>query len=158
MKEKFNKIKERALEHKFVRFLVSGVTAFLFDLIVLTIISFLFFQGSNYTIFGIISLPKFISSCFGLSLVFYINKNWVFNSKNRKFTRQVPKFIAVSIFNIFFISVIFNIYYQFYSPPLSSLTLNPNLIKLIINGFTSVSSEGTKMLLSFFLYKYFVFN
>ncbi len=158
MREKIRKISQKALEHRFIKFLVTGGTGFLFDLIMLIIISFLFFQGTNYSIFGIMSLPKFISSLFGLSLVFYLNRNWVFNAKNKNLNGQLGRFIIVSVINVFFVSIIFNLYYQLYLPSFSALPLSQNMIKLIINGFTSLSSEGTKMLLSFFLYKYIVFR
>jgi len=150
---------KKAIDKKFVRFFISGGISFLVDTIVLALTTFLIFQGQNVTILGTISIPKLLSAAVGLTTNFLLNRNWVFKVNNdRKIQNQAFKFILFSIINVFFASIIYNIYLGaiFYLADLVHFDINGlnNTIILIAN----LATEGTKMVISFFGYKYFVFK
>ncbi len=141
--------------NKFVKFFITGLTGFMIDLIVLSIISTLFFQGKNFSVLGIISLPKFISSLVALIFVFFVNRSWVFKSDSQKIHKQAIKFIIVCIFNVFLSSILYNIFYLILEP----IIINEfNLSNSILIIFSSITTEALKMISSFFLYKKIVFK
>ena len=144
-------------ESNFSKFFLSGVFSFLVDTIVLSVIIVLIFKGENVLLFGSISIAKLISSSIGLFTNFVLNRNWVFKAKsNGTIRRQSIKFITFSAVNVIFASIIYNIYLEIIIFLTTQFRLNIEMNFIFI--FTNLITEGTKMIFSFFGYKYFVFR
>ena len=149
---------KKLLKIKFVKFFITGLSAFAIDLILLNIFSFLFFRGTNYSILNIISVPKLMSSTVALIWGFIINRNWVFSAKTQSYKRQAVKYIAYSIFNVIFGSVLFNFFYPILSSVSGVLNLSENLEKALSNTLANVITAAIQMCTSFVAYKYLVFT
>lgn len=154
MKEKIKKVGSIALQTRFVKFFISGVSAFLVDLVILNLVSYIFFEGGNYSLFELVSVPKLVSASIALLFNFYLNRRWVFQVESTSATRQGVKFIAVAFLNLIVASIFFDIYHEIVAQFFSNGALTPALINTISN----FASEATKMIFSFVLYKYFVFK
>lgn len=146
---------KKILKLNFVKYFITGVSGFLIDLVVLTLATTLIFQGKNYSILGIMSAPKFISSTIALLFVFTVNRRWVFTSKEGKMHEQAIKFVIVCIFNVFLSSILYNFFYSLLEPVVIEQIHLAN--GLLILG-SSLITEAIKMLSSYFLYKKVVFK
>jgi len=156
MKQKIIDLKNKLLAIKFLRFFLSGGLSFLIDTGILISIKTIVFHGTDYRLFDTISIAKLISGTVGIIIMFGLNRLWVFTeSKSSNLKKQTAKYLLVTALNLIFASILFSIF----SSVLSQIFIRDYLIHLslfvvIANLFT----EATKMIVSFFAYKYFVFR
>jgi putative flippase GtrA len=146
--------KEKGNFQKFGKFLLSGGLAFLLDLIILNLVSHIFFEGRNYIILFNLSVPKLVSASIALIFSFYLQREWVFKAAEDEVKTQVGRFIISSIINIILVSIFFTIFH--YS--LNQVFQPGESFKTTINSISNLLSEIVKMFVSFFLYKNFVFK
>lgn len=153
----FQKLKFKPFLVKFLKYFISGFTAFLVDFLILFLLIRIFDLTDNRIIalfnlqikesiesFGIlIYLPNVISTFFGIVVSFLLNKYWAFGKRKTKVLGESIRYGIVLIFNYFLNNLLFGLIKQYFS-------LNPLIIKFIVSGI--------QMFWTFFLYKIFVFK
>jgi putative flippase GtrA len=87
---KMNKIKELLKKYKFLKFLIVGGSSTCIDFVIYMVIS-------NFIP---ISISKSISMTISCIYSFFINRNWTFQDKNGKTSKQVLLYVITQIFNI----------------------------------------------------------
>lgn len=156
MKQSIINLKNRLFAITFLRFFLSGVLSFLIDTGILISLKAFAFNGVDVKILGTISLAKLISGTVGIILMFALNRVWVFTkSKEGSLKKQTAKYLIFTFLNLIFASILFSFYstlvLQFFGNDIAShLTISVTLANLF--------TEGTKMVISFFAYKYLVFR
>lgn len=148
--EIISKLKNKFLTKEFLKYFLSGITAFLVDLTLLNIFVFLLFKGDDKTILGTLSIAKILSSGIAMGVSFSLNRNWAFLAKNSKLRYQLIKFAAVMLFNYIFAITLYSIFYK--------LILEIGISKELGVSLSNLLTEGIKMVTTFFFYKYFVFK
>lgn len=143
-------LKKNFLSKKFLAFFTVGLTAFVIDTAVLNIIRFIIYDGKDPQVFGLIFLSKLVSSTFGLATSFFLNRNITFKETNEKTGVSAVKFIISQAFILLTANVLFVSYSSFLVQVIDKET--------IVANFSNVLTEGTKMILSFIVYKHFVFK
>lgn len=156
---KLKEISNKLLRLKFLRFFISGFTAFLVDTVTLALATFLLFQGQNVMLLNSISIPKLISSTVGLFTNFILNRKWVFKiNTSETVKKQAIKFILFSVANVLFASIIYNIYLGIVITIVETIHLDLNGLNNTVLLLANIMTEGTKMVVSYFGYKYIVFK
>lgn len=126
---------------QFIRFFVSGITAFAFDFGLLTFMVYVL--KFDAFVLGVISVPNVISTLVGLSVTFALNRYWTFGIKSRAGVRSHgTKFILTAAV----VWVIHNLSFGL----LVQLGMVHVLAKFIV--------MAVQMVVNFFLYKYVVFK
>lgn len=144
------KLKNKFITKEFLKYFVSGVSAFLVDLGLLNLIIFVLFEGDDKLAFDAISIAKIISSGIAIIVSFTLNRNWAFVAKNSKMRYQVLKYAFVVTFNYFFAIALYSFFYK--------LLLGIGVSKELSVNAGNFLTEGIKMVTTFFFYKYFVFK
>lgn len=156
MKQQVVQLKNRLIAIRFFRFFLSGGLSFCVDTAVLILIKSLVFSGVDVKLLGTISIAKLVSGTFGIIVMFTLNRSWVFSeSKEQSLKKQSAKYLAVTLVNLLIASIL----YGFFSGILSQVfpfeyLIHVSLFVVIANLLT----EATKMIISFFAYKYLVFR
>lgn len=156
MNSKITDLKNKLLAIRFLRFFLSGGLSFVIDTAILISIKAVVFNGVDYKIFDTISVAKLISGTVGIILMFTLNRLWVFaESKESSIKKQGSKYIAVTVVNLLLASVLFSFFTTLVLQVMgdgfaSHITITITLANLL--------TEGTKMIVSFFAYKYLVFR
>ncbi|MFS8131202.1 MAG: GtrA family protein [Candidatus Dojkabacteria bacterium] len=156
MKERIVLLKNRLFAIRFLRFFLSGGLAFLVDTGVLIIVKAVFFNGVDYKVLGTFSVAKLISGSFGIMVMFTLNRFWVFSeSRGVSLRKQSARYLLVTVLNLIFASLLFPIFASLLSQVFTSDYLLHISLFLIL---TNLLTEGSKMIISFFAYKYLVFR
>lgn len=130
-----------AKSEQFIKFVISGGTAFVVDFCVLTIC--LEVLNFNLYVLGIISLANLLSLLCGMTTTFVLNRFWSFKATNSKVYQQGAKFLAVHIFSMIMNSLLFGLLTQY-------LFVSPYIAKIGVTGL--------QVIWNFPLYKFFVFR
>lgn len=156
MNQKITQLKDKLLAIRFLRFFLSGGLSFLIDTAILITIKAVVFHGVDYRLFDSVSIAKLISGTVGIIIMFGLNRLWVFTeAKDKSLKKQGAKYLIVTIVNLVIASILFT----FFSSIVTQL-LGSNLSSHITLSVTLANflTEGTKMIISFFAYKYLVFR
>ncbi|MEP7103813.1 MAG: GtrA family protein [Candidatus Dojkabacteria bacterium] len=155
MKSKITNLIHKLLALKFMRFLISGIFAFSIDTGILIFVKIVLFNGTDYKLFQVLSIAKLISASVGMITMFMLNRAWVFvESKNGNVKKQGAKYILINLVTLVIASILYSFYYSVITTFLSGTTINTTILISLANFLT----EGTKMVISFFAYKYLVFR
>ncbi|MEO6729293.1 MAG: GtrA family protein [Candidatus Dojkabacteria bacterium] len=156
MKERIANLKNKLIALKFIRFLISGGTAFLIDTAILISIKAIIFGGVDVKLLGTISVAKLVSGTVGIIFMFVLSRSWVFaDAKESSIKKQTVKYLLYTGLNLIFASIL----YTFFSVLLSQIFPEQIIVHAtIFIAFSNLLTEGTKMVVSFFAYKYLVFR
>lgn len=125
---------------QFIRFFIIGISTFVLDFVLLSLIIVLFQIPSDEHLKQ--TLANITSSAVAIVVNYTIQRNWAFESKNKNVAKEAGKFIAVHIFNL--------ITYQTLLFSVVNYFLPAWLTKIIVTAVQIISS--------FVLYKVFVFK
>lgn len=125
---------------QFIRFFIIGISTFILDFVLLSLIIVLFQISSEEHLKQ--TLANIISSAVAIVVNYAIQRNWAFESKNKNVAKEAGKFIAVHIFN---------------------LTVYQTILFSVVNYFlpawlTKILVTAVQIASSFVLYKLFVFK
>lgn len=154
--ERILKLYRQLLAVKFVKFFLSGGTAFLVDTGVLLGIKFIILGGTDILIFETVSVAKLVSSIAGITFMFFLSRTWVFSeNKEKNVAVQGGKYLGVTIANL----LIANILFGFFLTQLNYL-FSPEVTSHlgVMTAVSNLLTEAVKMFISFFAYKYLVFR
>jgi len=156
MQKKIKILISRFRTKEFLRFFVSGSTAFLVDFVILNLLILAFnFNNNVLYILGIkinitvkiigiaIFIPNVISTIFGIITTFSLNKYWTFKSKINTIFSETWRFGLVLIFNYILNNILFGLIRQ-------NFYLSDQVIKIVVTGM--------QMFWTFLLYKFVVFR
>lgn len=133
----------------FLRYFISGVTAFSVDNIILNLLKF---SGFNLQLFGFIYFAKVISSTVGVIVSFVLNRYWSFKATEVKVKPQAIKMFYTFVFNIFLGALLYSIYFEIIQ--LQSFFSFGDFAPTLAN----IVATGTQMFITFFIYKFYVFK
>jgi putative flippase GtrA len=142
---KIKKLIKLYLTPQFLKFFISGSTAFLSDFLTLNFLSYIL-NVKTYLSFGIfsISVANLISTIVGTFVTYTLNKYWSFKSTEKKDRKsEVAKFLTVIALNYIISNILFGfIAVDFHVP----------------EPITKIIVTGLQMIWTFLLYKFFVFK
>lgn len=137
----------------FLKFFVSGFSAFIIDTIILNILIFSLNDGvETAPLFGIVTTEKLVSGSLGIIISFILNKYWTFSNQKSKLISQGYKMFISYVFSILLGAVLITLY-------INILTWqNVIYIGNVIPTMSNFLTVGTIMIMNFFIYKYIVFK
>jgi putative flippase GtrA len=126
---------------EFIKFFMSGFSAFLVDTATLLFQTRILHFTS--VIAGVLVVPNLISSLVGLTVSYLLNRYWSFQAGDKSVLKQGAKFLAVSAFSYTLHNILFGIFN----------------VQLGLEDFVAkVSVLMLQMVWNYLLYKYVVFN
>ncbi|MCA9381181.1 GtrA family protein [Candidatus Dojkabacteria bacterium] len=138
-----------------IKYLFSGITGFIVDVVVLILVTeFVFHDSQGPKILGLIYTAKIISSVIGQSASFTLNRYWTFQSTGERILRQASKMLLIYLLNILIAALLYTLYFDLLSIVSNTQNDGDELMIFIANFLTS----ATQMVINFFFYKYFVFK
>lgn len=140
MKQHIDKVTKIVKSPEFIKFVVVGGTAFLVDFLTLNFFTVLL-NFKTY-LFGVLFLPNLISTGIAIIYNYFLQKNWAFKSQQKSYSEAV-RFLAVQVFNlVIFNGIIFGI--------ITQAGISVQITKIFVTGM--------QMIVSYVLYKFFVFK
>lgn len=156
MKDKLFKhsvrIKNKINSVDVLKYVIAGFTAFIVDSIILNLLSLFVFDDGGGEIFGIISVAKFISGCFGISVSFYLNRTWSFKATDGELKNQMGRMALSFLFTILSGSIVYSLYLDILNT--QEIMDFGDFAITLSNALTT----GTLMVINFFIYKFIVFK
>lgn len=137
----------------FLKFFISGLTAFIIDTIILNVLIFSFNDGVETTpLLGFITVEKLLSGSVGITISFILNKYWTFSNSQKSLLVQSYKMVLSYLLSIFLGAILITLYINILA--WQNIVYIGNAIPTVSNILT----VGTIMILNFFIYKYIVFK
>ncbi len=138
--KKIQKLYSIFTSQQFIRFFIIGITSFILDFALLSLVIVLFQISSEEHLKQ--TLANLLSSGIAIVFNYIIQRSWAFESKNANVAGEAGKFIAVHAFN---------------------LTVYQSILFSIVNYFlpawlTKIMVTAVQIISSFILYKLFVFK
>jgi len=126
---------------EFIKFFISGFSAFLVDTTVLLFQTMILHFTS--VVAGVLVVPNLISSLLGLIVSYLLNRYWSFRAGDKSMIRQGAKFLAVSVFSYTLHNILFGLFN----------------VQLGLEDFVAkVAVLMLQMIWNYLLYKFVVFN
>lgn len=150
MKSKLSNLIQKLTNPEFIKYFISGVSAFLIDLAVLNFFVFVAFSGEDEFLFDTISISKTVSSAVGISVSFLLNRAWTFKATGGSLSLHVLKYGLMVGFNFAFSVLLYSLFYI--------ISTEIGISTELAVTSSNVATEAVKMITSFILFKYFVFK
>lgn len=143
------KVTKHIFSVSFLRYFISGITAFSVDNIILNLLKF---SGFNLQLFGFIYFAKVISSTVGVIVSFVLNRHWSFQATEVSVKPQAIKMFCTFVLNIIIGALLYSIYFEIIR--LQNIFSFGNFAPTLAN----IVATGTQMFITFFIYKFYVFK
>jgi putative flippase GtrA len=137
----------KLLKHESLRSLIVSTFTLILDTAILDLLKVVL--GIDYLIFNIFYLSKLISSIVGAIVSFYLQRTWAFKSQN-SLRSTASKFVVTYFINLVTLNFFFTFYYTIFSNAIENEAFSATA--------GSIAAGITQWILSFCLYKFFVFR